>query len=65
MLKKSRVEEIKKNTESLTQVFYSISEKLYQQNPGAANAAAGDATQNENKDDNNNNGTTDAKSSEK
>ena len=59
------VEEIKKNTESLTQVFYSISEKLYQQNPGAANAAAGDATQNENKDDNNNNGTTDAKSSEK
>ncbi len=56
------VEEIKKNTESLTQVFYSISEKLYQQNPGAANAAAGDATQNENKDDNNNNGTTDAKS---
>ena len=59
------VEEIKKNTESLTQVFYSISEKLYQQNPGAANAATGDATQNENKDDNNNNGTTDAKSSEK
>ena len=59
------VEEIKKNTESLTQVFYSISEKLYQQNPGAANASAGDATQNENKDDNNNNGTTDAKSSEK
>jgi len=61
------VEEIKKNTESLTQVFYSISEKLYQQNPGAANAAAGDATQNENKEnnDNNNNGTTDAKSSEK
>ena len=59
------VEEIKKNTESLTQVFYSISEKLYQQNPGAANAAAGDATQNENKDDNNNNGTTDANSSEK
>ena len=59
------VEEIKKNTESLTQVFYSISEKLYQQNPGAANAAAGDATQNENKDDNNNKGTTDAKSSEK
>ena len=59
------VEEIKKNTESLTQVFYSISEKLYQQNPGVANAAAGDATQNENKDDNNNNGTTDAKSSEK
>ena len=59
------VEEIKKNTESLTQVFYSISEKLYQQNPGAANAATGDATQNENKDDNNNNGTTDANSSEK
>ena len=59
------VEEIKKNTESLTQVFYSISEKLYQQNPGAANASAGDATQNENKDDNNNNGTTDANSSEK
>ena len=59
------VEEIKKATESLTQVFYSISEKLYQQNPGAANAATGDATQNENKDDNNNNGTTDAKSSEK
>ena len=59
------VEEIKKNTESLTQVFYSISEKLYQQNPGATNAATGDATQNENKDDNNNNGTTDAKSSEK
>ena len=34
------IEEIKKSTESLTQVFYSISEKLYQQNPEAAKAAA-------------------------
>ena len=58
------VEEIKKATESLTQVFYSISEKLYQQNPGAA-ADANNASENtENKDDNNN-GTTDANSSEK
>ena len=61
------VEEIKKATENLTQVFYAISEKLYQQNPGAtaeANNASENAENNENKDDNNN-GTTDANSSEK
>ena len=62
------VEEIKKNTESLTQVFYSISEKLYQQNPEAAKAAgeqaASQAQQNANSDNNNENTATDAKSEE-
>ena len=37
------VEEIKKATESLTQVFYSISEKLYSQAQGAANAQGANA----------------------
>ncbi len=37
------VEEIKKTTESLTQVFYSISEKLYSQAQGAANAQGANA----------------------
>ena len=62
------VEEIKKATESLTQVFYSISEKLYQQNPEAAKAAgeqaASQAQQNANSDNNNENNATDAKSEE-
>ena len=62
------VEEIKKATESLTQVFYSISEKLYQQNPEAAKAAgeqaASQAQQNANSDNNNENTATDAKSEE-
>ncbi len=35
------VEEIKKATENLTQVFYSISEKLYAQNAGATQNAEG------------------------
>ncbi len=37
------VDEIKKTTESLTQVFYSISEKLYSQAQGAANAQGANA----------------------
>ena len=61
------VEEIKKSTESLTQVFYSISEKLYQQNPEAAKAAAEQAQNQANSassDNSNNENTTDAKSEE-
>ncbi len=65
------VEEIKKATDSLTQVFYSISEKLYSQTAGAngANAAGAQAgetqdTTAENKAENDN-GTTEANSEEK
>ena len=59
------IEEIKKSTESLTQVFYSISEKLYQQNPEAAKAAAEQAAKEANANNNNNNtNTTDANSEE-
>jgi molecular chaperone DnaK len=64
------VEEIKKATESLTQVFYSISEKVYQQNPEAAKQAYEEAQKqagNANAENGNNdagNTTTDAKSEE-
>ena len=58
------IEEIKKSTESLTQVFYSISEKLYQQNPEAAKAAAEQAQNQANQAGNGNNNTTDANSEE-
>ena len=37
------VEAIKSATEKLTQIFYSISEKVYSQTKGAANEATGDA----------------------
>ena len=62
------VEEIKKATESLTQVFYSISEKLYQQNPEAAKKAYEEAqnqagANGETSNDSNNNAQ-DAKSEE-
>ena len=40
------VEAIKSATEKLTQIFYSISEKVYSQAQGAANGAAGDANAN-------------------
>ena len=39
------VEEMKKATDSLTQVFYSISEKLYSQTAGAGANAAGSTTE--------------------
>ena len=65
------VEEIKKATESLTQVFYSISEKLYQQNPEAAKQAydeaqkqAGANAQSENDNNASENNAQDAKSEE-
>ena len=58
------IEEIKKSTESLTQVFYSISEKLYQQNPEAAKAAAEQAQNQANQAGSGNNNTTDANSEE-
>ncbi len=65
------VEEIKKATESLTQVFYSISEKLYQQNPEAAKQAydeaqkqAGANAQSENQNNASENNAQDAKSEE-
>ena len=65
------VEEIKKATESLTQVFYSISEKLYQQNPEAAKQAydeaqkqAGANAQSENGNNASENNAQDAKSEE-
>ncbi len=60
------VEEIKKATETLTQVFYSISEKLYAQNAAnaqnATNAEAGANTESSGEDKNN---ATDANSEEK
>jgi len=66
-LKGKDVEEIKKATESLTQVFYSISEKLYAQNAQEAQAngteASGEATTEETNNDNN--GATDVNSEEK
>ena len=64
-------EDIKKATESLTQVFYSISEKLYQQNPEAAKQAydeaqkqAGANAQSENQNNASENNAQDAKSEE-
>ena len=59
------VEEIKKSTESLTQVFYSISEKLYAQEAQAnAENAKTDAEKNETNEENSDN-VTDANSEEK
>ncbi len=61
------VEAIKKATDSLTQIFYSISEKLYAQNPNAAGANANQSAQGETEqkaDDEKNKGTAEAKSEE-
>ena len=57
------VEEIKKATESLTQVFYSISEKLYAAQQGAAQGAAQEGNAETNNETENN--ATDANSEEK
>ena len=57
------VEEIKKATESLTQVFYSISEKLYAAQGGAQGAAQTETTEANTESDNNE--ATDANSEEK
>ena len=56
------VEEIKKATESLTQVFYSISSKLYQnaQAQNAANNGANADSSSNNSDNNNGTETTTA-----
>ena len=59
-LKGKDVDEIKKATESLTQVFYSISEKLYAQNASQAEEA-----KEEPKADKKDEGATDAESEEK
>ena len=55
------VDEIKKATDSLTQVFYSISEKLYAQNASKAGANGQNETNNSSTTDN---GATEAKSEE-
>ena len=67
----AEIEKVKKSTESLTQVFYSISEKLYQQNPEAAKQAydeaqkqAGANAQSENGNNASENNAQDAKSEE-
>ena len=57
-------EEIKKATESLTQVFYSISEKLYAEQAQAAQAAQGAAQAEDTSASENADGTVDANSSE-
>ena len=58
------VEEIKKATESLTQVFYSISEKLYTQTAGAQAAEGATVENTETTDSSNNTEATEANSEE-
>ena len=58
------VEEIKKATESLTQVFYSISEKLYTQTAGAKAAEGATVENTETTDSSNNTEATEANSEE-
>ena len=59
------VEEIKKATESLAQVFYEISAKLYQQTGAAPQGTEATAETTESSEESNNDNTTDANSEEK